>query len=214
MIVTAAIICGERPPRPADPTFADELWELLRQCWAQDQRRRPRMPEVFTVLNRISRPRPPRIPPTLKGSKRLNISSRSPPLEPSSGSRPTINVPVPLSNIKQQYKDFESLDEELESNEEFESDEGFESSDEDFEPADEEFGPIEEDPEPTNEKDEHSDERLYPRHDNSEPSNDGFHTFPEASASDPEVPISNTRQEPGVLQFGKFLPPSVELWRK
>ena len=36
-----AIIGGERPPRPTDPTLTDRLWVLTQRCWDRDIRRRP-----------------------------------------------------------------------------------------------------------------------------------------------------------------------------
>ena len=36
-----AIVGGERPTRPTDPTLTDRLWELTQRCWDQDMRRRP-----------------------------------------------------------------------------------------------------------------------------------------------------------------------------
>ena len=44
------IIEGERPPRPADPTLPDDVWELTQKCWDQKQRSRPEMKTVLQSL--------------------------------------------------------------------------------------------------------------------------------------------------------------------
>ena len=46
----SAVMAGERPPRPADPTFVDSLWALAQQCWNQDARLRPHALQVLRSL--------------------------------------------------------------------------------------------------------------------------------------------------------------------
>ena len=46
----AGIIDGERPPRPAHPTFTSQLWELMQRCWDQDPHMRPKVSEVLEAL--------------------------------------------------------------------------------------------------------------------------------------------------------------------
>jgi hypothetical protein len=41
---------GERPPRPTNPLFTDEIWALTRQCWDQKPESRPEMSTVLRDL--------------------------------------------------------------------------------------------------------------------------------------------------------------------
>jgi len=45
-----SVISGTRPPRPAHPTFTDDLWMLVQRCWGHDPHLRP---DVSEVLNRL-----------------------------------------------------------------------------------------------------------------------------------------------------------------
>jgi len=45
-----AVIMGRRPPRPAHPTFTENLWTLMQRCWNHDPRLRPEASEVLQVL--------------------------------------------------------------------------------------------------------------------------------------------------------------------
>lgn len=54
-----AIAQGKRPPRPAHPTFTNDLWILTQRCWGQDPSSRPKISEValqvltFSVCKRL-----------------------------------------------------------------------------------------------------------------------------------------------------------------
>lgn len=50
----AGLIEGERPPRPAHPSFTPELWELMQRCWDQNPYLRPEISEVLGVLTGLS----------------------------------------------------------------------------------------------------------------------------------------------------------------
>ena len=41
---------GDRPPRPVNPTMTDDVWTLVRGCWAQDPQSRPGMRSVLQDL--------------------------------------------------------------------------------------------------------------------------------------------------------------------
>ena len=45
-----AIAWGRRPSRPSHPAFTDELWTLTQQCWDQEDRRRPQVPQILRGL--------------------------------------------------------------------------------------------------------------------------------------------------------------------
>ena len=47
---------GERPPRPAYPTFTDGLWALTKRCWDQEAHIRPQASEVLRILLGLSVP--------------------------------------------------------------------------------------------------------------------------------------------------------------
>ena len=49
-MVMLAITRGERPPRPAHPTFTENLWKLTQRCWDNDPHLRPEASEVFKAL--------------------------------------------------------------------------------------------------------------------------------------------------------------------
>lgn len=44
------IIQGERPPRSVDKTLTDDVWTLVRMCWDQEPRSRPKMGRVLRDL--------------------------------------------------------------------------------------------------------------------------------------------------------------------
>ncbi|KAF9645725.1 kinase-like protein [Thelephora ganbajun] len=50
-VAISAIMGGERPPRPAHPTFTDNLRTLMQRCWDQDPRLRPEISEVLQILH-------------------------------------------------------------------------------------------------------------------------------------------------------------------
>ena len=45
-----AIIQGERLPRPAHPTFTNNLWIFMQRCWDQDPHLRPKVSEALQIL--------------------------------------------------------------------------------------------------------------------------------------------------------------------
>ena len=47
---TFAIMQGDRPPRPTDPAFTDDLWTLMQRCWNQHPHLRPEASEALEVL--------------------------------------------------------------------------------------------------------------------------------------------------------------------
>ena len=49
-----AMMDGERPPRPTDPTFTDELWTLAQHCWDKGPTLRPRASEVLRTMHSLS----------------------------------------------------------------------------------------------------------------------------------------------------------------
>ena len=44
------VLGGNRPPRPVNPTLTDDVWTLVRGCWAQDPQSRPGMRRVLQDL--------------------------------------------------------------------------------------------------------------------------------------------------------------------
>lgn len=49
-----AVMNGERPPQPAHPAFAEDLWTLVQHCWEQDPHSRPEIADVLKVLQSLS----------------------------------------------------------------------------------------------------------------------------------------------------------------
>ena len=45
-----AIVSGERPPRPADLSLTDRLWDLTRQCWGKEPQLRPQALRIVRGL--------------------------------------------------------------------------------------------------------------------------------------------------------------------
>ncbi|KAF9645424.1 kinase-like protein [Thelephora ganbajun] len=45
-----SIMQGERPSRPTHPAFTENLWSLMRRCWDQDPRSRPKVSEALKIL--------------------------------------------------------------------------------------------------------------------------------------------------------------------
>jgi len=64
-----AVMQGDRPPRPDNPTLTDGLWELMKRCWDQVREKRPRMSEVLQVLDS------PIPSPTLQGARSEELVS-------------------------------------------------------------------------------------------------------------------------------------------
>ncbi|KAF8876460.1 kinase-like domain-containing protein [Mucidula mucida] len=54
-VVSVKVAKGERPQRPTDPPFADELWNLVKACWQQETGMRPQSAEIVEVLRSIFR---------------------------------------------------------------------------------------------------------------------------------------------------------------
>ena len=52
-MVLVAILGGERPPRPDNPSCTDDLWALIQRCWDRDIRLRPEIHEVQKILSSI-----------------------------------------------------------------------------------------------------------------------------------------------------------------
>ena len=50
MMAMMAIMQGRRPPRPAHPTFTENLWSLMQRCWDPDPHLRPEVSEALHVL--------------------------------------------------------------------------------------------------------------------------------------------------------------------
>ncbi|KAF9642665.1 kinase-like protein, partial [Thelephora ganbajun] len=48
--VTASIMDGKRPSRPAHPSLIDPLWKLTQRCWKDAAKDRPEMEEVIKEL--------------------------------------------------------------------------------------------------------------------------------------------------------------------
>ena len=46
----SAIVGGERPPRPTDPTLTDGLWALTQRCWDQEAQLRPQALQLVRSL--------------------------------------------------------------------------------------------------------------------------------------------------------------------
>lgn len=100
-----AIIRGKRPPRPTHPSLTDRLWELVNQCWHQDQDNRPRMLEVLLALNplihectRLSGP-----PPVAAGMRPLvsDVQRRLENLNPSNEDyRPLVSALLSHRDLK------------------------------------------------------------------------------------------------------------------
>ena len=53
-MATLAITQGERPSRPAHPTFTGNWWALTQRCWDIDPRLRPEASEVLQTLYTLS----------------------------------------------------------------------------------------------------------------------------------------------------------------
>ena len=53
-IAMLSISQGTRPPRPIHPIFVEDLWKLMKSCWAQDPQSRPTASEVLTTLLKFS----------------------------------------------------------------------------------------------------------------------------------------------------------------
>jgi len=52
--VVVDVLSGNRPNRPTDPSLNDDLWDLAKQCWEHDPRRRPEISEVVQRLRTLS----------------------------------------------------------------------------------------------------------------------------------------------------------------
>ena len=114
-----AIIYGERPPRPAHNELTEGLWELIRQCWVEDQHERPQMSRVLEVLYSIPRQKSPCASQLLEGPDYTDGTCRPSLTEHPSGSLPTeADVLIPVSTVEQRSKEAEPSDEEVESGDE------------------------------------------------------------------------------------------------
>ncbi|KAE9383889.1 kinase-like protein [Gymnopus androsaceus JB14] len=49
-MVFAALMAGERPVRPNNVWYPDEIWDLTTRCWAQETTTRPTAHDVYSVL--------------------------------------------------------------------------------------------------------------------------------------------------------------------
>lgn len=54
MPVMLAIIGGDRPPRPMDPQFTEDLWTLMQGCWDRDPDSRPAISKIVTEILTVS----------------------------------------------------------------------------------------------------------------------------------------------------------------
>ena len=52
--VVQAVLRGDRPSRPAHPSFTDDLWALIQRCWDEDPGLRPDILEVLKAFFSIS----------------------------------------------------------------------------------------------------------------------------------------------------------------
>ena len=84
-----AIMRGKRPPRPHDPAFTDDLWELTQDCWNQDPRLRPEISEVLQTLHGLL------APSTTTYYRRLRRPNQYPPLPAPLPPLPPPRRPVP-----------------------------------------------------------------------------------------------------------------------
>ena len=55
-IVTRKVIDGERPQRPENPSFTDDLWKTLKKCWSSQPEDRPTAKAVLDCLGHVSKP--------------------------------------------------------------------------------------------------------------------------------------------------------------
>ena len=53
-IVMQKVMGGERPERPKEAWFTDDLWSTLEQCWSSQPERRPTIGAVLECLERVS----------------------------------------------------------------------------------------------------------------------------------------------------------------
>lgn len=53
-VVMRKVLEGERPERPKEAWFTDEVWGILERCWAPDTQDRPRVKDVFQCLEEAS----------------------------------------------------------------------------------------------------------------------------------------------------------------
>ncbi|KAF5381132.1 hypothetical protein D9757_009417 [Collybiopsis confluens] len=56
--VIFALINAERPTRPLDVWYPDEIWDLTSRCWAQNSRDRPSAVEIYEVLEDMTKTSP------------------------------------------------------------------------------------------------------------------------------------------------------------
>ena len=50
VVAMLAITQGERPLRPAHPTFTDDMWTLMQRCWDHDPHLRPEVSHILQIL--------------------------------------------------------------------------------------------------------------------------------------------------------------------
>ena len=171
-----AIIHGERPPRPTHNELTEELWELIRQCWVEDQHERPQMSRVLEVLDSIPRPKSPCASQQLEDPEYTDGTRRSSLTEHPNGSLPTgAGALIPASAVERRSEEAEPSNQEISP-----SDEEVESGDEEFHPCLEISHPSDKVPHPP---DEVSD--LF--NEASDPPNEVFDSNPESDSSAGEL---------------------------
>ena len=68
LIVMQKVLNCEHPGRPEEIWFTDDLWEMLRQCWATQPKGRPSIEAMLECFSQTSRAWQPHIPLVDKGS--------------------------------------------------------------------------------------------------------------------------------------------------
>jgi hypothetical protein len=53
-MVALAVLKGDRPSRPENPSLTDDLWVLIQRCWDQDPPLRPEILEVSQTFSSVS----------------------------------------------------------------------------------------------------------------------------------------------------------------
>ena len=53
-VVMRKVVDGERPERPKEAWFTDDLWGTLEQCWSSRSKARPTAEAIFECLKRVS----------------------------------------------------------------------------------------------------------------------------------------------------------------
>ncbi|KAF9646901.1 kinase-like protein [Thelephora ganbajun] len=104
LVAVVAIIQEERPPWPTHPTFTEELRELMKRCWNQDQCKRPQTSEVLQTLNSLM---PRSAEPGCSDQPLLH--ERTHPGEPLPV---TADVQIPVPDIQQQLEKSDPSNEE------------------------------------------------------------------------------------------------------